>query len=184
MPEAINSFRGEYSFLSNFYPAPTEYQGIIYPSAENAYQASKTLGDRKPFESMTPTAAKRVGRQVVLRPDWDTVQVGVMRKVVFSKFSRNPDLAKLLLATGSAELIEGNTWNDTFWGVCKGKGENHLGKILMDCRKQLWWNALPQGERVIYQAFGMIAKEAKTDPLCKQVWHSIRHMMAIATGAE
>lgn len=128
MPTVIDSFRGDYAFLSNFYPAPTEYQGIVYPSAENAYQAAKTFGDRKPFESMTPAAAKKAGRLVNLRPDWDQVQLQIMQEVVYSKFSKNADLAHLLLATGKAELIEGNTWGDTFWGICNGKGENHFGK--------------------------------------------------------
>ena len=33
--------------------------------------------------------------------------------------------------------IEGNTWNDTFWGVCNGQGQNWLGKILMLVRSEL-----------------------------------------------
>jgi predicted NAD-dependent protein-ADP-ribosyltransferase YbiA (DUF1768 family) len=53
------------------------------------------------------------------------------------KFSTHQELRERLLATGEAELIEGNTWNDTFWGVCKGEGQNWLGKILMEVRKEL-----------------------------------------------
>jgi len=59
-----------------------------------------------------------------------------MTDLVRQKFS-NPQLAKQLLDTKDFELIEGNTWGDTFWGVCSGKGQNNLGKILMQIRNEL-----------------------------------------------
>jgi predicted NAD-dependent protein-ADP-ribosyltransferase YbiA (DUF1768 family) len=52
------------------------------------------------------------------------------------KFS-HPELRQKLLDTGSCTLVEGNTWGDTFWGVCDGVGENHLGKLLMTIRADL-----------------------------------------------
>jgi len=62
-----------------------------------------------------------------------------MTTIVRNKFKAHPDLKKKLLETGTAKLIEGNTWHDTFWGVNinTGKGENHLGKILMQVRSEL-----------------------------------------------
>jgi len=136
----INSFSGKYEFLSNFYPVRIKYQGIIYPTSEHAFQASKSLDPevRKRFSTYkTPGIAKRMGRKVDLRPDWESVKVKVMMQIVYRKFRQHPVLAKRLLATGNQDLIEGNTWNDTYWGVCRGQGKNYLGKILMKVRKEL-----------------------------------------------
>lgn len=137
---SIDSFNGEFRFLSNFWPAPTEYEGILYPTSEHAYQAAKTLDKkirRQIADLATPSSAKKAGRALVLRPDWNSVKLLVMEACVRDKFTRNPDLAQKLLATGDAHLIEGNTWGDTFWGVCDSKGENHLGIILMKIREEL-----------------------------------------------
>ena len=60
-----------------------------------------------------------------------------MFDLVLEKFKQNPELKQKLLETGNQELIEGNTWNDTFWGVCNGQGQNWLGKILMLARSEL-----------------------------------------------
>ena len=74
----------------------------------------------------------------MLRPAWDDIKLNVMRDLVWRKFSEDPELRAKLLATGDAELVEGNAWGDTFWGVDQsGKGENHLGKILMETRTRL-----------------------------------------------
>lgn len=89
---------------------------------------------RMPYTSMHPSEAKRNGRHCKLRPDWEEVKYDVMHQIVMNKFYGNKELAQKLIDTGDAVLIEGNTWNDTTWGVCKGKGENHLGKILMSVR--------------------------------------------------
>ena len=141
MMSSIESFRGQYGFLSNFYEAPVSYGGLIYLNAEAAFQAQKCLTDeeKRPFTDMPPSKAKRIGRQVRLREDWEQVKVGLMEEIVRAKFTQNEDLAWLLLATGDAQLVEGNTWNDTFWGVDlrKGVGENHLGRILMKVREEL-----------------------------------------------
>lgn len=87
---------------------------------------------------MAPRAvdAKKLGKLVTIRPDWDEIKVEVMYEIVKAKFHYNPDLREMLLATEDAELIEGNWWGDTFWGVCKGQGLNNLGKILMRVRDE------------------------------------------------
>ncbi|RIK69394.1 MAG: DUF1768 domain-containing protein [Planctomycetota bacterium] len=138
--QAIESFRGEYRFLSNFYPAEVVFEGITFPTCEHAYQAAKTLdsGERRSIAALaTPSEAKRAGRELSLRADWDRVKLLVMEECVRDKFTRNPALRDRLLATGKARLIEGNVWGDTFWGVCDGRGENHLGCILMKVRAEL-----------------------------------------------
>ena len=86
---------------------------------------------------MSPGQAKKYGKTVELRKDWEDVKLSIMEEIIREKFIYDPDLVKMLLDTGDKELIEGNNWNDTFWGMCRGKGENHLGKILMKLREEL-----------------------------------------------
>lgn len=135
----IDNFSGSYRFLSNFFPARVVMEGREYPSVENAYQAAKCLRlpDRANFVGCSAVQAKRLGRQVVMRPDWDDARLGVMEHLLAEKFARSSALAERLLATGEAELVEGNYWHDTFWGVCDGRGQNHLGRLLMERREIL-----------------------------------------------
>jgi len=131
--QVINSFQGQYRFLSNFYPAQLEFHGTMWPTSEHAYQAAKTMdleGKRLIQEANSPGAAKRAGRRVKIRSDWEKSKVLIMHQIVEAKFLQNPDLLLKLHETGDARLVEGNTWNDTFWGICDGRGENHLGTIL------------------------------------------------------
>lgn len=144
----IDHFVGRYAFLSNFHPSCIRFGGKLYRTVEHAYQCAKTrniaeqdriLIRRESDSSERPTTpgeAKRAGRQVTLRADWDTAKVDVMRELLILKFE-SPRLADLLIETGDAELIESNTWGDTFWGVCNGKGDNCLGKLLMEIREAL-----------------------------------------------
>lgn len=136
----VLEFQGEYRFLSNFWPAAVVLDSFLYPSVEHAYQAAKTLNPEirsKIRELPKPGDAKRFAKMLQLRPDWKQVKLSVMEDLVRQKFFMNQFCREKLLETGEAELIEGNTWNDTFWGVCRGKGENHLGKILMKVRAEL-----------------------------------------------
>lgn len=134
----IKSFSGDYRFLSNFYPVEVVLDGVTYPTVENAYQAAKTLDleKRKEFLGVVPGFAKRLGQRLELRPDWNDVKLDIMKRLNEQKYMR-PDLRKKLCDTYPIDIVEGNTWGDTFWGVCEGKGSNHLGKILMSIRMQL-----------------------------------------------
>lgn len=137
----INSFKGDHAFLSNFYPSPVEFEGDTYPSVEHAYQAAKTPEDNWVVrvsirEASTAAIAKKLGKSVNLRGDWESIKLQIMRQLLMAKFS-DSTLAERLLQTGAEELIEGNWWGDTFWGVCRGKGENHLGKLLMEIRDDI-----------------------------------------------
>jgi ribA/ribD-fused uncharacterized protein len=132
----INSFTGEYRFLSNFYPVCVMLDGDWYPTVEHAYQAAKTnnISERiNILNCKSPGDAKRVGKTVNKTSTFDTMKVTIMRALLVQKF-RNPCLRKALFETGSKQLIEGNSWGDTFWGVCNNKGENILGKLLMEIR--------------------------------------------------
>ena len=132
-------FRGNYSFLSNFHTCEVEYDGLKFQNSESAFQASKTLDleERKKFQYMSGGQAKKAGKAVKLRSDWEEVKIDIMYEVCSAKFRQNENLKKLLLDTGDEELIEGNYWHDYTWGVCKGKGHNALGKILMIIRDEL-----------------------------------------------
>jgi ribA/ribD-fused uncharacterized protein len=146
MTDPITAFRDEYAFLSNFFPAPVEYEGIDYPTVEHAYQAAKSLDADvrlKVQKLATPAGAKSAGKRIARRPDWFEVNLPILEALVEQKFTRYPDLGAKLRATGEAELIEGNAWNDRFFGMVQDKktgawkGENHLGKMLMRVRANL-----------------------------------------------
>lgn len=133
------SFRGKYWFLSNFYPAELEFKGLKYSTAEHAFQAAKAVSvfDEEWIRTARkPGEAKRRGRKVHVWADWERVKLNVMLAIAKAKF-QNKELAEKLLATGDNELVEHNTWGDAFWGKCGEKGENHLGKILMQVRQEL-----------------------------------------------
>lgn len=137
---AITKFRGKYHFLSNMYPVGvTLDNGEFYPSAEHAFQAMKTLDDKERIAvslCRSPEEAREAGRQLELRPDWEFIKNDVMYNILRSKFD-DAELAQMLKDTGSEELVEGNTWGDTYWGVCNGSGQNVLGNILMRIRKEI-----------------------------------------------
>lgn len=142
---AIDSFDGDYEFLSNFYPAKVkDGYGIEYPSVENAYQASKTVNGslRVPFTTVTAGESKRMGRKLPLRKDWEQVKDRIMYDLLKQKFS-DPALKTLLVQTGEEELIEGNWWNDQYWGVCHGVGKNMLGQLLMKIRAEITQGQAP-----------------------------------------
>lgn len=140
----ITSFTGPHFFLSNFYPISVYYEGILYPSSEHAYMAAKTLDkDLKKLMANIPTAGqvKKYGMQVDLRPDWGQVKVNEMRNILnikFSPFRSDVPIWSWLQDTAPNQLIEGNTWGDTFWGQCPvGVGKNMLGKLLMEIRDDI-----------------------------------------------
>ena len=143
----IDNFSEKHFFLSNFYNVYVEYDGMIYCSTEAAFQAAKTMdmAERARIARLSPSDAKRAGRRLQLRPDWESVKDSVMYDVCFAKFTTNDSfrLRERLLETEDEELIEGNTWHDNYWGNCtcdKCKdipGRNQLGKTLMRIRDEL-----------------------------------------------
>lgn len=141
----IVEFDGQYDFLSNFYHSPFAHDGIAYPTNEHFFQAMKTLDidERKKIAAAeTPGLAKRMGRNVQLRSDWEKVKVYYMELGLRLKFA-NKTLAEKLIATGDEELVEGNWWHDNTWGNChcpqcsRVGGRNLLGMLLMELRKEL-----------------------------------------------
>lgn len=129
-------FRNEYNFLSNMYECPIVYHGIKYRCAEAAFQAQKDLSRFNEFIPLSGPEAKYLGKKVKLRPDWNEVKLNIMYNIVRNKFKQNPELAQRLKNI-SGPITEENTWNDTFWGVCNGTGNNYLGKILTKIRSEI-----------------------------------------------
>lgn len=143
----ISSFSGEYAFLSNFWEEPFDCGGRVVPTAEHAFQAQKTsdpVWKDDIVKARTPGVAKRLGRKAPMRADWERNKVGVMRRVLAFKFAPGTELAAKLVATHPAELVEGNTWGDKFWGCVREPaahgpwvGQNNLGILLMERRAEL-----------------------------------------------
>lgn len=142
--ETIDQFDGmSFKYLSNFSLDPVKYEGIFYKTSENAFQAAKTLdyNERRKFKDVDPGTAKKMGRKVELRKDWESVKDQVMLEILRIKFSES-ELKTKLLSTGNRKLVEGNIWHDCTWGVCRcarcgNKGENRLGILLMQVRSEL-----------------------------------------------
>ncbi len=132
----IRGFVGEYRWFSNFYPATVTFEGRTYPSAEAAYHASKYPPEKRDaFLALDPDAAKKLSRTWgVDQAWWDARKEGVMRGIIWAKFSQNPDLKAKLLATGDRYLEETNWWGDKEWGAFKGEGKNMLGHLMMEAR--------------------------------------------------
>lgn len=141
----IHEFDGKFAFLSNFYPSPITHDGITYSTVEHFFQAMKTtnIDEKKAIAAATtPGQAKRMGRKVQLRSDWEKIKVDMMRLGLLLKF-QNPALAKKLIETNEEELIEGNSWHDNIWGSCfcpkcaNIPGRNLLGQLLMEVREDV-----------------------------------------------
>lgn len=141
---AILQFHGNgYDWLSNFYRAEFVWAGIVWPTSEHAYQAAKVLDHRVRLDISRlpfPGEAKKYGQLVPIDPDWSNKKISVMKEILTCKFRQNPDLKEKLIATGEERIEEGNTWGDTFWGICppgSDIGSNHLGELLMELREEL-----------------------------------------------
>jgi ribA/ribD-fused uncharacterized protein len=140
----INKFDGIYSFLSNFYLIDILYEGIRYPSVENAYQSAKSYDPdyRYRVSICTAGASKRLGKQIQVIDYWDVIKIGIMYYLLKQKF-QNEKLREQILETKNLELIEGNNWHDNLWGDCQCdkckniKGKNILGILLMKVRDEL-----------------------------------------------
>ena len=143
----IMKFREHYGFLSNMYPCKVRMTMLnggtyVFDNAEAAFQASKFAETEKieRFIGLEGRKAKRLGKTIRLNSSeltaWNSRRNAVMKQVVSAKFNQNPELAKQLEEV-SEPIVEENTWNDTYWGVCRGKGQNHLGLILQEVQKEI-----------------------------------------------
>jgi len=142
MIDTIESFRGEYSWLSNFVDVKITLNGITYPSVEHAYMSAKC--DSADWRFMcssgnyTAGEIKKLSKEVSIRHDWEKIKTKVMTECLIQKFNQEPFRTKLI-NTNDSYIQEGNHWNDKFWGVClkTNEGLNYLGKLIMVIRTKL-----------------------------------------------
>jgi ribA/ribD-fused uncharacterized protein len=146
LPGEIHFYRANekpFGAFSNLYQRPIEFEGLVYPTSEHAYQAGKAS---KPavrdwiLSAPTPALAAMAAHGLYVWdvvPDWAQIKFDRMRRVLRAKFDQHPDLQDLLLATGEARLVEAGTVSNAvnrLWGEVDGKGENMLGVMLMELR--------------------------------------------------
>lgn len=123
--------------LSNMYPCKIKLNDLTFLSSESLYQALKCPSRLNEFTSLNGYQAKRLGKTVQLLPNWEEIKLQVMEEILYMKFTQNQELKEYLLSTGSKLIIERNEWRDSYWGVYKGYGHNHLGRLLMKIREEL-----------------------------------------------
>ena len=143
--ENIKGFFYEYRWLSNYHDCFISYYGLNFLNTESAYQAMKckTLQQAKTFCQLSGLEAKKLSKVISIRAYWDKIRYNIMSELVFQKYLLHKDLREKLLATGDKYIEETNYWDDVYWGVCDGVGENNLGKITMAVRA--YFRALEDG---------------------------------------
>ena len=136
------STQDEFGEFSNFAYFPIKLDGKMWHTTEHYFQAQK-FADQQYQEKIraerSPMIAARLGRdrKQKLRHDWESVKNNVMKKALVAKFTQHEDLKTLLISTGDAKLIE-HTVNDAYWGDGgDGKGQNFLGRLLMQVRDEI-----------------------------------------------
>lgn len=142
---AIKVFRDKHLFLSPRSKTRVEFGGFVYNTVEAAYQASKTeeVDLRKALRSLSGAEAAQVGKLIKPPKAWFAQRVVIMGDLLWQKFGQDPDRCRLL-ETDDEEIVRENDWGDTFWGVCKGVGENIYGKLVMEIRGECWtWDWQP-----------------------------------------
>lgn len=152
-PAKIDSFRGTWKAFSNFFQASLEVEvweeRRQVATVEQGFQLAKVASSRTPVATRramaqvalaleAPAEAKSFGKRIpaLAMGEWEARRLPLMEALLSAKFTQHPELMELLLATGETPLEEGNTWGDTYWGVCRGRGENHLGRLLMALRAE------------------------------------------------
>lgn len=137
----IKEFKNQYFFLSNFYECPIYYNKLVFCNAEAAFQAQKAIDEKEQYKfiNLNASQARKLGKTIVLREDWEEVKDNIMYEIVKRKFTVNKELQQKLIDTKDEELVEGNWWHDTYWGVDSktGIGKNKLGKLLMKVREEV-----------------------------------------------
>lgn len=156
--EPIDSFSGDYEVFSNFYPCIIQFHDLEMSSVEHAFVASKSTDPMFWYEISQMHAyyagkAKRKGRKIKLRSDWDAVKIPFMKEFIDQKFNQRP-FRHILLGSYPRKIIEGNHWHDNFWGDCRCSkckniyGENHLGILLMEKRRDLYDIHIKQNQTI------------------------------------
>lgn len=134
-----------YGALSNLYRRAIVFEGLVFLTAEHAYQAGKARDQKvrdwilsAPTPALVAMAAHGLYKWDIV-PNWSEIKFERMRQVLHAKFSQHGDLRELLLSTGEARLVEAGRVNNPVnrtWGEVNGKGLNMLGVLLMELRAE------------------------------------------------
>jgi ribA/ribD-fused uncharacterized protein len=135
-----------YGVFSNLYKREIEFEGTTFATAEHAYQAGKA---RKPavrdwlMSAPSPSLLAMAAHGLYvwdITPEWSKIKFDRMKRILVAKYTQHEDLKSLLLATGTARLVESATVDNAvnrLWGEVNGVGQNKLGQLLMEVRSEL-----------------------------------------------
>ncbi len=133
-------YTGPFDALNNFSAHAVEYNGVLYPTAEHAFQVTKSIDqDAKKaiLAARSPLVAKTLsnGQYGAFRdPEWGDKKIGIMKDILTAKYEQHEEVRSVLDST-TGSTIEEDSPTDYFWGIGKdGLGKNHLGQIWMQIR--------------------------------------------------
>ena len=138
---SLNFLETRFHDLSPFSAHEIEVDGVIYKTAEHAYQALRAVPEAR-FEIMnarSPMDAWRAGQLCKvagkLLPNFD--KLTLMEIIFRAKLAQHTDIAKVLKMSGERELLKVYDV-DYYWGTgADGLGENQMGKLWMKLRAEL-----------------------------------------------
>ena len=144
MDEVIGFYPREFYPFDNFSSFKVEWNGYLFSSVEEAYQAASFMGSdeelvEKIKKSHSADEAQRIAyaNRDKRREDWDDVKVSIMEELLRLKIEQNPYVKKKLLQTGDYMIVEDSP-KDDFWGWGPNRnGQNNLGKLWMKLREGL-----------------------------------------------
>ena len=144
MDEVIGFYPREFYPFDNFSSFKVEWNGYLFASVEEAYQAASFMGSdeelvEKIKKSHSADEAQRIAyaNRDKRREDWDDVKISIMEELLRLKIEQNPYVKKKLLQTGDYMIVEDSP-KDDFWGWGSNRdGQNNLGKLWMKLREEL-----------------------------------------------
>ena len=141
MDKSINFLETRWSYLSPFSAHEVEIDGILYKTAEHAYQALRMIPSvqQKIRDAKSPLDAWREAQLCKERGEvLDSYNKNVLMEKIFrAKLEQHQDIKDILLESGTYELLKVYP-TDYYWGTgADGSGENQMGKLWMKLRFEL-----------------------------------------------
>ena len=144
MDEVIGFYPREFYPFDNFSSFKVEWNGYLFSSVEEAYQAASFMGsDEELVEKIKKSHSADEAQRIAYanrdrrREDWDDVKISIMEELLRLKIEQNPYVKKKLLQTEDYMIVEDSP-KDDFWGWGPNRnGQNNLGKLWMKLREEL-----------------------------------------------
>lgn len=140
---AINFYTPKFYVFNIFSAHAVEFNNVLYPTSEHAYQATKCLspeGKEAIRLARSPRESKEIANiryRAYRDPDWNEKKLAVMEEILRAKLSQHPEAMEALRQSGTDEIAEDSPV-DYFWGTgSDGSGRNELGKLWMKLRAEL-----------------------------------------------